>query len=216
MYFQKAAVGRAKRERTRGIIIDSAIEAFSHEGISNARVSNIAEQAGITGATFYNHFRDKDDLTAATGAAIILEVSQVVAKEIEDLQDPVVRVTALCSCVLKILLTQENWATIVVESFHYLRSIRNQVTQALSDQIQMGIDRNVFTAELNDFLVEQIASLMMSSIRNQMETGYSERNTELTCEHVLRVLGLSRHAASKAVARWRPQLQQLEGQPFSR
>ncbi|MEM7016081.1 MAG: helix-turn-helix domain-containing protein [Pseudomonadota bacterium] len=66
MYFQKAAIGCAKRERLRGVIIDSAIEAFSKEGISGARVSNIAEQAGITGATFYKHFRDKDELTAAT------------------------------------------------------------------------------------------------------------------------------------------------------
>ena len=210
MYFQKAAIGRTKRERTRGIIIDSAIEAFSKEGIPSARISNIAEQAGITGATFYNHFRDKDELTAATGAAIILELSRAVANEIEDINDPVIRVTALCSCVLKVLLNHENWATIVVDSFHYLREIREQVTHTLNEQIELGIHQGVFSADLNDFLTEQIASLMMSSIRNQMDTGYSESNTELTCQHVLRLLGLSSKEATKAVEKWRPQFQDLQ------
>ena len=59
--------GEGETGQTRNLIIGSAIEAFSQDGISNARISSIAEQAGITGATFYNHFRDKDDLTAATG-----------------------------------------------------------------------------------------------------------------------------------------------------
>ena len=209
MYFQKASIGRAKRERTRGVIIDSAIETFSKDGIANARISNIAAQAGITGATFYNHFKDKDELTAATGAAIILEVNRAVAGEIEHIRDPVLRVIALCACVLKVLLTQQHWATIVVESFHYLREIREQVTQTLREQIQEGIDEGVFSAELNDFLIEQVASLMMSSIRNQMQSGYSERNTELTCQHVLRVLGLSGRAAEKAVVRWRPVFEEV-------
>ncbi|MEM7018853.1 MAG: TetR/AcrR family transcriptional regulator [Pseudomonadota bacterium] len=209
MYFQKAAIGRAKRERTRGVIIDSAIEAFSKEGISGARVSSIAEQAGITGATFYKHFRDKDELTAATAAAIILEVNRTIADKIEPIDDPVIRVTALCSCVLKVLLNQKKWASIVVDSFHYLREIRDEITQIMREQIEEGIARGKFKAELNDFLIEQLASLIMSSIRNQMQAGYSERNSELTCEHILRLLGLSSSAAAKAVEKWRPQFNTL-------
>ena len=210
MYFQKAAVGRLKRERTRGLIIDSAIEAFSEEGISGARISSIAKQAGVTGATFYNHFQDKEELTAATAEAIILEVNRTVADAIESIQDPTIRVTALCSCVLKVLLSQKNWATIIVDSFHHLRGIRDRVTHTLRSQINDGIAQGQFKAELDDFLIEQVASLVMSSIRNQIESGYSQQITERTCEHILRLLGLSSSAATQTTKKWRPQFELLE------
>ena len=210
MYFQKAAVGRTKRERTRGLIIDSAIEAFSSDGISDARISNIAKQAGVTGATFYNHFQDKRELTAATAEAIILEVNRTIAEEIRTIRDPVLRVTALCSCVLKVLLSQTSWAKIVVDSFHHLRDIRADITQTLREEIGDGIARGKFKADLDDFLIEQVASLVMSSIRNQSETGYSPENSERTGEHILRLLGLSASAASKALARLRPHFERLQ------
>ena len=210
MYFQKAAVGRQKRERTRGLIIDSAIEAFSEEGISGARISSIAKQAGVTGATFYNHFQDKEELTAATAEAIILEVNQAIADAIDSIEDPTIRVTALISCVLKVLLTQENWAAIIVDSFHHLRGVRDRITQPLRSQIDDGIAQGKFDAVLDDFLIEQVASLVMSSIRNQIETGYSQKNSERTCEHILRLLGLSSRAATQSVKKWQPEFAALE------
>ncbi|MEM7016080.1 MAG: hypothetical protein AAF512_01920 [Pseudomonadota bacterium] len=90
---------------------------------------------------------------------------------------------------MKVLLNQKKWAPIIVDSFHYLREIRDEITQIMREQIEDGIAQGKFKAELNDFLIEQLASLIMSSIRNQMQAGYSERNSELTCEHILRLLG---------------------------
>ena len=210
MYFQKAAVGRLKRERTRGLIIDSAIEAFSKEGISGARISSIARQAGVTGATFYNHFQDKEELTAATAEAIILEVNRTVASAINSIQDPATQITALCSCVLKVLFVQKNWAAIMVDSFHHLREVRDEVTQPLRSLIARGIAQQKFEAVLDDFLIEQIASLIMSSIRNQIETGYHQQNSERTCEHILRLLGLSVRASAKTVENWRQKFETIE------
>ena len=210
MYFQKAAIGLGKRDRTRGLIIDSAIEAFSREGINGARISRIAEQAGVTGATFYNHFRDKEELTAATAGAIILELNDAIGEKVRVIPDPVTRVVALCACVLKVLLTHPNWAMIVVESFHYLRSIRGNVTAVISQQIDAGIKAGRFSADLDDFLLEQVAALVMSSIRNQVDNGYDETRSALTCEHVLRLLGLTPREARTAVKRFHPELERLD------
>ena len=136
-------------------------------------------------------------------------MNRTIADAIDSIQDPAVRVTALCSCVLKVLLTQENWAKIIVDSFHHLRGVRDRITQPLRAQVDDGIAQGKFKAVLDDFLIEQVASLMMSSIRNQIDTGYRQENSERTCEHILRLLGLSSRAAAQAINKWRPQFEAL-------
>jgi TetR/AcrR family transcriptional regulator, fatty acid metabolism regulator protein len=47
-----------KRER----ILDAAVKVFAAEGFYNARVSQIAEAAGVADGTIYLYFKSKDDL----------------------------------------------------------------------------------------------------------------------------------------------------------
>src|SRR5438046_8011238 len=47
-----------KRER----ILDAAVKVFAAEGFYNAKVSQIAHQAGVADGTIYLYFKSKDDL----------------------------------------------------------------------------------------------------------------------------------------------------------
>src|SRR6266568_1942145 len=47
-----------KRER----ILDAAIKVFAAEGFYNAKVSQIAHEAGVADGTIYLYFKSKDDL----------------------------------------------------------------------------------------------------------------------------------------------------------
>src|SRR5262245_62232911 len=47
-----------KRER----ILDAAIKVFAAEGFYNAKVSQIAQAAGVADGTIYLYFKSKDDL----------------------------------------------------------------------------------------------------------------------------------------------------------
>jgi TetR/AcrR family fatty acid metabolism transcriptional regulator len=52
------ANGSGKRER----ILDAAVRVFAQEGFYNAKVSQIAEVAGVADGTIYLYFKSKDDL----------------------------------------------------------------------------------------------------------------------------------------------------------
>ena len=56
---------RSTAAATRALIIQAADDLFYGEGIRSASMDAIAERAGITKRTLYNHFRSKDDLIAA-------------------------------------------------------------------------------------------------------------------------------------------------------
>lgn len=60
--------GRAPRgsaSKTRERIVAAAARLFYRQGIGSVSVDAVADAAGVTKRTLYNHFRSKDDLAAA-------------------------------------------------------------------------------------------------------------------------------------------------------
>ncbi|MEU8343720.1 TetR/AcrR family transcriptional regulator [Spirillospora sp. NPDC048832] len=61
--------GRGRIDK-RNDILDAAFSVFAREGYPQARVDQIAAEAGVAKATVYNHFGDKEKLLRATIAAL--------------------------------------------------------------------------------------------------------------------------------------------------
>lgn len=59
-----AAVRVSKSARTRRRILDAAAHVFREQGYSNARLSDIAEMAGIQTGSLYYHFAGREELVA--------------------------------------------------------------------------------------------------------------------------------------------------------
>ncbi len=55
----------ARREATRGRILDAAREVFAERGVFGGSVEDICERAGFTRGAFYSNFTDKDDVVGA-------------------------------------------------------------------------------------------------------------------------------------------------------
>jgi AcrR family transcriptional regulator len=64
----------ARRERTRRSLQQAIVELSLDKGFQNLTVENILERAGITRATFYSHFRDKDQLLTSVAEAVVTDV----------------------------------------------------------------------------------------------------------------------------------------------
>lgn len=55
----------AARERTRTAVVDTALRLFSERGYSGVRVEDIAREAGVSRATFYKYFCEREAILAA-------------------------------------------------------------------------------------------------------------------------------------------------------
>ena len=60
--FRQQTIGKKKRERTRGALLDSAISVFANKGYEGTRISDITAHADVANGTFYNYYQDKDQL----------------------------------------------------------------------------------------------------------------------------------------------------------
>ena len=61
---------RADAERNRKALLAAARRVFERDGFVGARVTDIAEEAGMAHGSFYSHFQDKDDVLAAVLAEV--------------------------------------------------------------------------------------------------------------------------------------------------
>lgn len=69
----------------RQMILDAARDVFVENGLSGARLRDIADRVGITEAYLYRHFTSKTDLYEAAVHAPVLEATEAFTRRIEDL-----------------------------------------------------------------------------------------------------------------------------------
>jgi AcrR family transcriptional regulator len=74
--------GLPKRERTRVQLVDAAIKVFSARGVAAAAIQEIAEVAGMTTGTVYNHFKTKDEVVRE----VALRLAETLCARIADSQ----------------------------------------------------------------------------------------------------------------------------------
>ena len=116
-YFHNQALGEGKRMRTRGRLIDTAINVFSEKGIEAASIHEITAMAGLANGTFYNHFRDKDELAGCVSEAIVLEIGKRLADEMQGLESGAVRTTVASWAFLRIAVAMGDWARVLAAEY---------------------------------------------------------------------------------------------------
>lgn len=80
-----------KRERTHGEIVAAAERLVAERGLDALSIDEITEAADVAKGTFYTHFADKDDLAAAIGKRIRVELEDKITATNVGVMDAAVR-----------------------------------------------------------------------------------------------------------------------------
>ena len=193
-HFQDRARGQNKRARTRGVLIDSGLEIFGQKGIINSRLDDITKFAGMSNATFYNHFKDKDDLVSAVATSIALELVAAVEEQVVDIKDPAIRLVVSTNTVMRTALQHERWSYVLATAFFLVPEGLIDVGGYLKNNIDRGIAQGVFNTRCDEFQLNQLASVFISGLRELRKDNLSI--IDRTSENLLRLLGVSPAKAS--------------------
>jgi TetR/AcrR family transcriptional regulator, fatty acid metabolism regulator protein len=84
----------AQPQRTdkRTLITDAAIEVFADKGFHQARIADIARQAGVADGTIYLYFKNKEDLLLSVFEQKMDELLAGLGEALAGLDDPVERI----------------------------------------------------------------------------------------------------------------------------
>ena len=193
-HFQDRSRGQNKRARTRGVLLDSGLEIFGQKGIINARLDDITKFAGMSNATFYNHFKDKDDLVSAVATSIALELVAAVEEQVVDIKDPAIRLVVSTNTVMRTALQHERWSYVLATAFFLVPEGLIDVGGYLKNNIDRGIAQGVFNTRCDEFQLNQLASVFISGLRELRKDNLSI--IDRTSENLLRLLGVSPAKAS--------------------
>ena len=89
-------------EAVKKAIVDAAARAFREKGYRSASVDFIATGAGVSKATVYAHFRNKEELFKATVLDFVTPLLQLLppARPVEDVREELIRVAGAFSLAL--------------------------------------------------------------------------------------------------------------------
>ena len=190
-FFHSQATGATKRQRTRAAMLDATVRLVAQKGMEALRINDITDEAGLANGTFYNHFADKDEVLLEAAYGIAAEVSRQLDADMTEIKDAPSRVVTATRQFINIVLSEPDWAALILNGAEHLPRMRDDASQYLRADLERGVAQGRFDVEVTEFLLKQILALITVTISTQLHKGIDATLTDQICEHILRLLGIS-------------------------
>lgn len=186
----RTELGRRRKAQTRARIVAAAFEVFGEENGLFARIEDIAEIAGVTRATFYNHFSGLVDLRDAVTHEVTHDFLLAVTNTVLQLTDLRERCTAAVRFYLHRARQDPKWGwsmmNMSASGAIFGAETYRQAEETVRDGILAG-ELPIRSAELGrDILLGASHAAMASLLRQEMPEDYPEA----VAGHILISLGV--------------------------
>ncbi|WP_428678438.1 TetR/AcrR family transcriptional regulator [Reyranella sp.] len=189
-----------KRERTRRLLIASAIEAFSARGVAETSLPDIAATADVTVGTIYNHFRSKAEIVSAVAVEIAGTIRARSAPGRAQLKTATEQMAAGCRRYLGLAETTPRWALLILDVASIDPDFRKTITGFVATELRKGLRSGEFTAGDAAAALDLVIGATMEGMRNialgTARKGHATRVTEV----ILRALGVPAAEARRAAS----------------
>lgn len=197
--FQDQTATGGKRERTRAALLDSAISVFASKGFEATRITDITDHASLANGTFYNYYRDKQEVLADVASGLAVEIVQQINDEMEGIDNAMDRFVTATVRLLETARQEPEWIDVLLGSIRIVPELQSAVIQYLRQDLELGAAQGHFDIEVDIILVNQILALVQTAVLLDREVG--EETIRRTCESQLRLLGLPAGKAARQVAK---------------
>ncbi|WP_211841039.1 TetR/AcrR family transcriptional regulator [Roseinatronobacter monicus] len=168
---------RRDSERTRGDILQAALEEFSSMGHSGARVDRIAARAGVSKPMIYDYFGSKDDIYAAALREAYVQIRRGEAQLALDPNNPRAAVRELVHFTMdhfrrkpwfiRLLNSENLMGGKTVAQLSDAADIQSVLVTRLSEVLAQGKRHGVFRRDVDP--VECLTSAPMEHFRHLAE-----------------------------------------------
>ena len=205
---RRAEIGREKRERTRGQLIEAAKSLLTERPIEAVTVDEVVTAAAVAKGTFYYQFKDLEELAAAVANELAHGFDTLIQPRLLILSDPLERIAGGLMAFLDKAVAEPGWGQLVLNAPgppELGRSVRKNLIADLTAARQLG------TLGLDD--VELAADLVIGIWREVtraiVEGRLAAGGVDVACAGMLRALGLTRSQASALTTRVRRKATEL-------
>lgn len=198
------------RNEKRARILDAAISVFAEKGFHAARISDIADRAGVADGTIYLYFKHKEDILLSIFEEKMDELLQELASALEGISDPRERIRAFARHHVYQLRKHPELAQVfqveLRQSRKFLREYRPEklweYLEKFASLVEEGQNLGLFRPEIDPFVTKWafFGSLDEISIQWVLSRRRDRFNLDRAAEQVAEVLlrGMASDAPSSS------------------
>lgn len=187
---RRAEIGRERRARTRAQVVAAAFELFGEEGGLYARIEDIAAKAGVTRATFYNHFAGMAELRDALTYELTHDFLTAVSLTILELADPRAKAAVAFRFYLHRARADRSWAWSILNMSANGVLFGAETQRHAQETVREGMEAGVLSLAVSELGRDLFLGTAIAAIAAMLRENLPGDYPELVTEHILRGLGV--------------------------
>lgn len=187
--FQDAASNRAKRVRTRALLMDCAIAEFGSKGIVQTSIDDIASRAEVSHGTFYYHFSNKTEIVEAVGRAVAAGFVKIVDQEIRFIAQGPERVAMATQVFIDMASAIPSWGSMIVDALANMGTFHDHISRGIRQDVLIGIRSGDFIADPDNLLFDSLLSVVGTAVRTRLQSPEDDMIAPRAADLILRMLG---------------------------
>lgn len=204
--FLSHTAGSGKRERTHGQLLHAAVQVMTGAGLRAATMQDIAQAAGVTPATVYNHFGTKDTLLEQLAGAVAATLSGVVTDSYADIDDGAERMAIGQRRYVWLASVAPEWAMLFLDLMAAGPVVTAATQHSALADLRLGVRQRKFKVPSEAAALEAIFGIGSHAMR-RVALGLAPPRHDIACAAlVLRALGMSPDDAHEVASRPLPPL----------
>jgi len=204
--FAAATSGGGKRERTQGALVRAAVEVFGLRGVAAATIQEVAQAAGVTAATVYNHFASKEELLERVVVVLAESLCRSIAESQAQVEDGAERVAI--GQRRYVLLAQESpgWVLLLLDIAASSPSMLAAIEQYPLADLRMAAKQKRIKVPNEAVGVDVLEGICLQAMRRVAMGRAPARYDVAVATVVLRALGMDADEAAEVARRPLPDL----------
>ncbi|HVN41996.1 MAG TPA: TetR/AcrR family transcriptional regulator [Steroidobacteraceae bacterium] len=193
----RTRVAGERRLRTRARILESAVGVFARKGPDAPVIDDFIRAAGVARGTFYNYFTSTEELLAATTHRLEDDLMVRIERELESLDDPVLRLATGVRLWLRWARSDRTFCEFIVRSRFRGELVERIVTTDLRRARAAGEFSFRSLPIARDLVVGTIRESMNRILQDSVPRSYVDEVARL----ILRGVGLNERRIRAALER---------------
>lgn len=192
--------GLPKRERTRRQLLGAAIAVMARHGVANTTIQQIADNAGMTVGTVYNHFPNREAIVEALALWVGRTLCQRIADSYAHIPSGAERMAIGNRRYLWLAQQSPQWALMLLDVVAVSPALIRQISADALADLRLGIEQESFTVASEAAAMDLISGTITQAMRSIAHGLTPPEHDVAVATTVLRALGVPSREA-RAIAR---------------
>lgn len=204
--FLQGTAGGPKRERTQAQLLYAAVNVFCARGVAGATMQEVAQAAGVTTATLYNHFGTKEELVHRLAFAIAETLCKAIDASYAHIGDGAQRMAIGQRRYVGLAADSPAWARLLLEVVAAAPEVGTALDQYPLADLRLGMRQKKFKVPSEAAAMDAIKGIGMQAMWRVATRGAEANHDVAAATLVLRALGMTPEDAAEVARRPLPPL----------